>query len=57
MTIWALGSALFYSSQYSIRFEISIPSMEHEDNQNLHQIEERSTGISNKMFQAGDDCF
>jgi hypothetical protein len=50
-----LDPSLFYSSQYGIRFEIAIPLMEHEDKRNLRQIEERSTGLFNKVFQPGND--
>ncbi|MGX1195235.1 DUF3885 domain-containing protein [Metabacillus sp. SLBN-84] len=50
-----LEPPLFYSSPYGIRFEIAIPWMKHEDKRNLRQIEERSTGIFNKVFQVGDD--
>ncbi|MFY0760579.1 DUF3885 domain-containing protein [Metabacillus dongyingensis] len=50
-----LKPALFYASKYGIRFEISIPWVEHEDKRNLRQIEERTIGIFNKVFQDGDE--
>lgn len=50
-----LRPPLFYSWEYGIRFEISIPFSEHEDKSNLQQIKERSNGIFNQVFQASDE--
>ena len=50
-----LSPPLFYSWKYGIRFEISMPWVEHEDKSNLQQIKERSTGIFNQVFQDEDE--
>ena len=50
-----LRPPLFYSWTYGIRFEISMPWVEHEDKSNLQQIKERSTGIFNQVFQDTDE--
>ena len=50
-----LRPPLFYSWKYGIRFEISMPGVEHEDKSNLQQIKERSTGIFNHVFQDTDE--
>ena len=50
-----LRPPLFYSWEYGIRFEISMPWVEHEDRSNLQQIKERSTGIFNLVFQDTDE--
>ncbi|USK87143.1 hypothetical protein LIT35_11220 [Peribacillus asahii] len=50
-----LKPPLFYSWEYGIRFEISIPWVEHEDKSNLQQIEERINSIFNKVFSDGDE--
>lgn len=50
-----LRPPLFYSWKYGIRFEISMPGAEHEDNSNLQQIKDRSTGIFNHVFQDADE--
>ena len=50
-----LRPALFYAWEYGIRFEISMPSMEHEDKSNLQQIHKRSTGIFDYVFQDTDE--
>jgi len=49
-----LRPPLFYSWEYGIRFEISMPWVEHEDKSNLQQIEERINGIFNKVFYDTD---
>ena len=49
-----LRPPLFYSWEYGIRFEISMPSLELEDKSNIQQIKDRSTGIFNKVFQEMD---
>ncbi|WP_083979094.1 DUF3885 domain-containing protein [Bacillus alveayuensis] len=49
-----LRPPLFYLWKYGIRFEISIPWVEHKDKWNLQQIKERSTGIFNKVFHETD---
>lgn len=49
-----LRPPLFYSWAYGLRFEISIPGVEHEDKNNLQQIHERSTRIFNRVFQDTD---
>lgn len=50
-----LRPPLFYSWKYGIRFEISMPWVEHEDKRNLQQIQERVNGIFNKVFNDGDE--
>ena len=50
-----LRPALFYAWEYSIRFEISMPFMEHDDKNNLQQILERSTSIFDNVFQETDE--
>lgn len=50
-----LRPPLFYSWEYGIRFEISMPSLELEDKSNIQQIKERSTGIFNKVFHETDE--
>lgn len=50
-----LKPPLFYSWEYGIRFEISMPGVEHEKQNNLQQIKERSTGIFNKVFYDTDE--
>jgi hypothetical protein len=50
-----LRPPLFYLWKYGIRFEISIPRVEHEDKSNLQQIEERINSIFNKVFNDGDE--
>lgn len=50
-----LRPPLFYSWKYGIRFEISMPGAEHEDHNNLRQINIRSTGIFNHVFQDTDE--
>ncbi|WP_108671797.1 DUF3885 domain-containing protein [Peribacillus acanthi] len=50
-----LKPPLFYLWKYGIRFEISIPRVEHEDKSNLQQIEERINSIFNKVFNDGDE--
>lgn len=50
-----LRPPLFYSWPYGIRFEISMPWIEHEDPNNLQQIKERSTGIFNHVFHDADE--
>ena len=49
-----LRPPLFYSWKYGIRFEISMPCVEHESKSNLQQIEERITCLFNKAFNDGD---
>ncbi|WP_226671096.1 DUF3885 domain-containing protein [Metabacillus litoralis] len=50
-----LRPPLFYSWKYGLRFEISIPWVEHEDKDNLQQIEERTMKIFNKLFNSSDE--
>jgi hypothetical protein len=50
-----LEPPLFYSWEYGIRFEISMPCVKHEDKENLQQIKERINGIFNKLFDNGDE--
>ena len=50
-----LRPPLFYSWPYGIRFEISMPWIEHEDPNNLQQIKERSTVIFNQVFHDTDE--
>ena len=50
-----LRPPLFYSWEYGIRFEISMPWVQHEDRDNLQQIEERNNGIFNKVFHDNDE--
>ncbi|MFT8319764.1 MAG: DUF3885 domain-containing protein [Bacillus sp. (in: firmicutes)] len=50
-----LRPPLFYSWKYGIRFEIAIPSVNHLDERNLQQINERSTGIFNHVFHDTDE--
>ncbi|MCP1146093.1 DUF3885 domain-containing protein [Lysinibacillus endophyticus] len=50
-----LRPPLFYSWEYGIRFEISMPWVQHEDKNNLQQIEERINGIFNKVFHDTDE--
>ncbi|MFJ7936578.1 DUF3885 domain-containing protein [Sporosarcina sp. NPDC096371] len=50
-----LRPPLFYSWEYGIRFEISMPAEKHEDTHNLQQINERSSGIFNHVFQDTDE--
>ncbi|MEH6944336.1 DUF3885 domain-containing protein [Bacillus sp. JJ722] len=50
-----LRPSLFYSWNYSIRFEIANPEMEHVDKRNLYQIKERSTGIFNQVIHDTDE--
>ena len=50
-----LRPPLFYSWPYGIRFEISMPWIEHENQNNLQQIKERSTVIFNQVFHDTDD--
>jgi hypothetical protein len=45
-----LKPPLFYSWEYGICFEISMPWVEHEDKENLQQIKERINGIFNRVF-------
>ncbi|MCM3762872.1 DUF3885 domain-containing protein [Alkalihalobacillus oceani] len=51
----ALRPPLFYSWKFAIRFEISMPSVQHEDKNNLLQIEERMNRIFNYVFQDTDE--
>lgn len=50
-----LRPPLFYSWQYGIRFEISMPWVEHENKSNLQRIEERINGIFNKVFNDDEE--
>lgn len=50
-----LEPPLFYSWKYGIRFEISMPGVEHEDKNNLQQIKERSFRIFDTVFNNGDE--
>ncbi|MBS4209514.1 DUF3885 domain-containing protein [Bacillus sp. FJAT-50079] len=50
-----LRPPLFYLWPDGIRFEISMPWIDHEDENNLQQINERSTGIFNHVFQDTDE--
>ena len=50
-----LRPPLFYLWKYGIRFEISIPWAEHEDKNNLKQMEERMKGIFNEVFNDRDE--
>ncbi|WP_332693583.1 DUF3885 domain-containing protein [Halalkalibacter lacteus] len=52
-----LRPPLFYLWKYGIRFEISMPWVEHEDKDNLQQINERTVTIFNKVFNQEDDIF
>lgn len=52
-----LRPPLFYLWNYGIRFEISMPWVEHEDKDNLQQISERSVTIFNKVFNQEDKIF
>ncbi|MFE8697394.1 DUF3885 domain-containing protein [Cytobacillus sp. FJAT-53684] len=50
-----LRPPLFYLWKYGIRFEISMPWAEHEDKNNLKQMEERMKGIFNEVFNERDE--
>nr|WP_243507590.1 hypothetical protein [Cytobacillus oceanisediminis] len=50
-----LKPPLFYLWKYGIRFEISMPWVEHENKCNLQQIEERINGVFNKVFNDEDE--
>lgn len=50
-----LRPPLFYLWKYGIRFQISIPGVEHEEKSNLQQIRERSICIFNKVFNEMDE--
>ncbi|WP_439108522.1 DUF3885 domain-containing protein [Alkalihalophilus lindianensis] len=52
-----LRPPLFYLWKYGIRFEISMPWVEHEDKDNLQQINERTVTIFNKVFNQEDEIF
>lgn len=52
-----LRPPLFYSWSVGIRFEISKPGIQHEDQGNLKQIEERIMGIFSKVFHDSDEVF
>lgn len=52
-----LRPPLFYLWKYGIRFEISMPWVEHENKSNIQQIEERINRIFNKVFNDGDEMF
>ncbi|WP_110114255.1 DUF3885 domain-containing protein [Bacillus sp. CGMCC 1.16541] len=52
-----LAPPLFYSWAYGLRFEISMPWVEHENKENLKQIEERTNRIFHDVFDAEDDVF
>ncbi|WP_336822250.1 DUF3885 domain-containing protein [Sporosarcina sp. USHLN248] len=50
-----LKPPLFYSWHYSIRFEIAKPGSEHEDKQNMKQIQERSRTLFDTVFEDEDE--
>jgi len=50
-----LKPPLFYLWKYGMRFEISLPGIEHQNKHNLQQIEERITKIFNNVFHDTDD--
>ncbi len=50
-----LRPPLFYSWEYGIRFEISMPWVQHECKNNLQQIKERSIGIFDRVFYDPDE--
>jgi len=50
-----LKPPLFYLSNYGIRFEIAMPWVDHEDKDNLQQIDERTVTLFNKVFHQGDE--
>ncbi|NEU31719.1 DUF3885 domain-containing protein [bacterium LRH843] len=52
-----LRPPLFYLWEYGIRFEISMPWVEHEEKINLQQIEERMNCIFNSVFNDEDEMF
>lgn len=52
-----LRPPLFYLWKYGIRFEISMPGVEHDDKDNLQQIMERTSTIFNKVFNQEDEIF
>ncbi|TDQ36376.1 DUF3885 domain-containing protein [Aureibacillus halotolerans] len=54
---FTLRPPLFYLWRYGLRFEISMPWVEHQKRENLQQIKERSLGIFNHMFHDSDEMF
>ncbi|NMH68185.1 DUF3885 domain-containing protein [Bacillus sp. RO3] len=50
-----LRPALYYSSEYGLRFEICIPGVEHVSKRNLQQIKIRTTGLFDQIFSDSDD--
>ncbi|KAA0549834.1 DUF3885 domain-containing protein [Bacillus sp. BGMRC 2118] len=51
----ALKPPLFYSWENGIRFEISMPGIEHEDPGNLNQIKERTKTLFHHVFHESDE--
>ncbi|MBM7602469.1 hypothetical protein JOC75_000439 [Metabacillus crassostreae] len=51
----SLRPPLFYLWKYGIRFEISMPGVEHEDENNLQQINERTTTLFKSVFNQVDE--
>ncbi|MCA1060153.1 DUF3885 domain-containing protein [Rossellomorea aquimaris] len=50
-----LRPPLFYSSEFGLRFEISMPGEEHINKENLKQIKERTTSLFDHVFHDSDD--
>ncbi|MDT9025838.1 MULTISPECIES: DUF3885 domain-containing protein [Rossellomorea] len=50
-----LRPSLFYSSKYGLRFEISIPGVNHLNKRNLKQIKDRTTRLFDQVFKDSDD--
>lgn len=50
-----LKPALFYSYKYGIRFEISMPGVEHGEKKNLLQMQERMNEIFHRVFTDEDE--
>jgi hypothetical protein len=50
-----LRPSLFYSSTYGLRFEISIPGVDHLNMRNLKQMKDRTSCLFDHIFNDSDD--
>ena len=50
-----LRPPLFYLSEFGLRFEISMPGVEHENKENLQQIKKRTTDLFDHVFHDSND--